>query len=174
MRNIKGKNNPAWRPLEERFWEKVNKKGPTIRPELGPCWVWMGGTLGSGLYGTTFVNGKSALAHRTAWLLETGRWPTFNACHKCDNGLCVRFSHLFDGTNQENVDDRERKHRNKPPSGEHSGVAKLTYKKVQRIREELSRGKPQRQLGIKYGVSHTAIGRIKRGITWVEKERLWK
>src|SRR5438105_526870 len=30
------------RPLADRFWEKVRKDGPIIRPELGKCWLWIG------------------------------------------------------------------------------------------------------------------------------------
>lgn len=27
---------------EQRFWAKVDKNGPVVRPELGPCWIWTG------------------------------------------------------------------------------------------------------------------------------------
>ena len=42
---------------------------------------------------------------RLAFFLSTGKWPTHNVCHKCDIGICVRFSHFFDGTQKENMDD---------------------------------------------------------------------
>jgi len=31
--------NRIFGPWSERFWSHVNKFGPTVRPELGPCWV---------------------------------------------------------------------------------------------------------------------------------------
>src|SRR5258708_6611657 len=46
-----GKEHPNFRPLTERFWEKVNKNGPlpssvsiAIHPEIygTQCWEWLG------------------------------------------------------------------------------------------------------------------------------------
>ena len=30
----------AKRPVEDLFWEKVDKSGPQVRPELSGCWIW--------------------------------------------------------------------------------------------------------------------------------------
>src|SRR4051812_27991288 len=30
------------RSLADRFWSKVNKDGPVVRSDLGPCWIWTG------------------------------------------------------------------------------------------------------------------------------------
>ena len=40
-----------------------------------------------------------------------GTLPQKNLCHKCDNPACVRISHLFEGTQKENVDDARSKGR---------------------------------------------------------------
>jgi len=96
------------KPLEERFWEKVNKEGPipTHCPELGQCWLWTGGQDGRGR-GSLWVyeENTKCKAPRVAWFIETGKWPNPMALHKCDNGLCVRFSHLFEGTQSDNMRD---------------------------------------------------------------------
>ena len=160
-----GETNPAWRPLCDRFWEKVNKNGPIVRKELGRCWIWTGARA---RYGTTWVNGRYELAHRTAWFLETGKWPEPCALHKCDNTLCVRFSHLFEGTQQKNVDDREAKGRNQPPRGEKHWCAKLTEEKVQQIRSMLKEGLSQRHIGRIFGVAHITVGRVGKGQSWKE------
>ena len=99
--------------VAERFWKKVNKNGPTPphRPELGTCWIWTASTLASG-YGQISVNNLPARAHRVAWFLETGEWPTLHVLHKCDNPPCVRFSHLFQGTPTDNARDCLAKDRN--------------------------------------------------------------
>jgi hypothetical protein len=96
--------------LKDRFWNCVDKKGPVVYPELGPCWSWMGAT--DGRYGIISAEGVlKAKAHRVAWFLETGAWPTPNALHKCDNTICVRFSHLFEGTHRDNMADKAAKGR---------------------------------------------------------------
>ena len=90
--------------LALRFWEKVNKNGPTIRPELGPCWVWIGATMGVG-YADLWDGKRLVPATHVATFLETGKWPSLEMMHKCDNIVCVRYAHLSEGTHQENMHD---------------------------------------------------------------------
>lgn len=99
--------------LHERFWSRVNKRGPVIRKQLGRCWLWTGSSK-NGRYGNLWLEGKAELAHRISWLLATGEWPDPSALHKCDNTLCVRFTHLFEGGQKENLRDcvAKGRHRN--------------------------------------------------------------
>jgi hypothetical protein len=46
--------------LTERYWPQVDKNGPTVRPELGPCWIWTGAS--SDGYEHIWVNGRSQRA----------------------------------------------------------------------------------------------------------------
>jgi hypothetical protein len=154
--------------LLKRFWRKVDKHGPTVYPKLGVCWVWK--PQPSKGYGHIKVERKMQLAHRVAWYLSTGRWPSPNALHKCDNGRCVRFSHLFEGTQLDNVADRHAKRRDNHPTGETNGRAKLTHKQVQQIKMLASEGKTQRYIGSLFGVTRTNIGYILRGTAWLEKQ----
>ena len=117
--------------FRERFWSKVNKNGPT--PEhvshLGNCWIWEGAHFENG-YGWFWLHNQRMLAHRIS-LEQTLGHPIKNcALHKCDTRLCVRPSHLWDGTKTENAADRQAKGRHKPSFG----AAKLTWNDVGRIR----------------------------------------
>lgn len=100
---------------QERFWRKVGFDGPLPQhcPRLGACWIWQGAILKGCGYGVFFLNGKNRRAHRVAWQLTKGSVDTtLFVCHHCDNPACVRHSHLFLGTNSENMVDCVRKGRN--------------------------------------------------------------
>ena len=81
------------------------------------CWLWLG-ALRNG-YGRMIVGSRangtrqSASAHRYSYEAFGGNPPRDKyVLHRCDNRMCVNPSHLFLGTHQDNVDDRERKGRN--------------------------------------------------------------
>lgn len=44
-----------------------------------------------------------ALAHRVAFALSRGRVAQENVLHTCDVRLCVEPSHLFEGTQKQNI-----------------------------------------------------------------------
>jgi len=167
---------PKKRSLVERFWDRVNKFGPLpsvtaihAYPEIAgtACWEWTGHTCdGYGYIGMQRPDGTyhNRRAHRVAWLLETGKWSTVDTLHKCDNRVCVRFSHLFEGTNQENTADKTAKGR--ATKGEAVNTAKLTDRKVITIRKALTRGAVGAHLARDYGVSESTIRFIKQGATW--------
>jgi hypothetical protein len=91
-----------------RFWSKVDRNGPVppLHPELGPCHVWTGATDNPGGYGVFWLAGRLVRAHRYAFEMESGPLAEgLFACHHCDNPPCVRRSHLYAGSQAENVRD---------------------------------------------------------------------
>lgn len=86
------------------FWQGVDQKDdPTL------CWEWQrtrskGRDGNSNRYGMYRFNGKQRYSHRVAYELEHGPIPDgMNVCHRCDNPPCCNPSHLFLGSQGENV-----------------------------------------------------------------------
>lgn len=110
--------------IRDRFWAAVDKTAKTpVRPGLSPCWTWTKGKTKAG-YGqlqARKISQQPLLAHRVAWQLEKGEIPLgVHVLHECDNPSCVRPSHLFLGTQTDNVADRVRKGRT--ASGDRNGA----------------------------------------------------
>ena len=140
-----------------------------VNPATG-CWEWIG-TKRNG-YGRTMTGSrtdgtrKSISAHRLSYQLFKGDIPPgHEICHKCDNPCCINPDHLFAGTRQENVDDRERKGRNVVPRGEGNGRAKLTSNDVCDARNErATNGTSYQALAKKYGIAKTTIMDAVKGV----------
>jgi hypothetical protein len=82
--------------LPERFWMKVDKNAP------GGCWLWMAGLQTAG-YGHAWLEGRSQLAHRAAYLASGRTIPDgMQLDHKCRIRQCVNPDHLEPVTSQEN------------------------------------------------------------------------
>ena len=134
-----------------------------VHPEIKGtrCWVWYGEVATKGTERRSLFNvenKRKVYAHRVAWFIETGKWPEPCACHKCDNPECVRFSHLFEGTHLENMQDMSAKGR--------SGNSKLTPKEVGDIRKRLTSGETIIKVAMKYSVSPSTVYMINRGEIW--------
>ena len=143
--------------LEQRFWEKVDRR------ESDECWPWKG-CLHEG-YGIIQVRGFSFLAHRISWTIHYGVIPDgLCICHHCDNRLCVNPQHLFLGTWADNNHDMAKKRRS--ALGERNKHSKLTENQVIEIRRLLALGWGEAHIGSLYGVGHTAIHKIKHRCNW--------
>lgn len=124
------------------------------------CWAWTGAKC-SGGYGRFFLLGKARKASRVAFELANGPIPDgLFVLHRCDNRACVNPSHLYAGTHQQNMDDRNSRGRASGGSmpGEKHPMAKLRDADIQVIVERLARGETQREVAAAFGVSRAVIG----------------
>jgi hypothetical protein len=101
------------------MWEEDVKKAfeKNISPEPNSgCWIWLGGILKRGGYGS-FNHRPSKTwmvrAHRMAWKLYRDATITKedHVLHKCDNPICVNPDHLFIGDQALNMEDKSYKGR---------------------------------------------------------------
>lgn len=76
-----------------RFWDKVEK--------TDTCWNWIAASRGNG-YGCFKYERKTVDTHRMSWFFTYGIWPKKWILHKCNNRICVRPDHLYEGTPKEN------------------------------------------------------------------------
>lgn len=153
----------AGRPIEDRFWEKVEKG------KSGECWNWIGalskggyGNLGLGTTGTIY-------AHRFSYELAVGVIAKgMFVCHSCDNRKCVNPKHLWLGTAADNAADRNGKGRSRGgvPLGEKHHCAKLNGTKVANIKARLANGEKQNGVAALFGVTPQTVFKIKQGKTW--------
>jgi hypothetical protein len=79
----------ARRPMEERFWEKVDQSAG----DEG-CWLWLGSSRrGYGQFARS--HGDPVLAHRLAYELRHGLLGSgIDLHHMCHNRACVNPAHL--------------------------------------------------------------------------------
>lgn len=88
------------------FMGKVDKNGPIPDrcPELGPCWLWKGGTDGKlDPYGKYNMGGTILRSHRVAYVLFCESIPEgAHIDHLCGNRLCINPTHLETVTTREN------------------------------------------------------------------------
>lgn len=87
---------------DSRFFAKT-----TVDQATG-CLIWCGARDKDG-YGkfSVYVDGDRVhvRAHRYAYFLRHGAWPTELALHSCDTPACVEADHLEDGDHAKNLSD---------------------------------------------------------------------
>lgn len=153
------------------------------------CWEWTGRKTDRG-YGLTHITKargiyKSTSAHRIMAIAMWGEELVEGliVCHKCDNPPCINPTHLFTGTQSDNMQDMLRKGRGhivkteehkrrlsnslKAYCEDHEILGhpkKLNAEQVREIRT--ISGITQRKIAEMFGVEQTLISQIKRRKIW--------
>lgn len=183
-----------WRPAYQRgrpFVERLENWSIPI-PHCG-CWLWLG-ALRAKRYGSIKHNGEYLAAHRASWMAHKGEIPAgLHVLHSCDVPLCINPDHLFLGTHQDNMDDKERKGRGNQPSGLRNGRHTKPWRTVRGI-AHYAHKHPESRQGAKNGrarltaeqvleirtspESNAAIGRrlgiTKTTIRSIRLRKLWR
>lgn len=147
---------------EERFWQKVDRRGDD------DCWEWRGARHGKG-YGL-FGHRPERRAHRISYVLEHG--PIADGLwvlHQCDNPSCVNPAHLFLGTAKDNTQDSIAKGRYHIKRGNAVHGSKLDEESVRHIRAvhiPYSHEFGAAALARKFGVNVSNIHTILSGKAW--------
>lgn len=151
-------------PLEQRFWRKVDKDGPTNDYVAGKCWQWTGAKTkaGYGLLGGE-RNGKSVYAHRLSFELHCGHIPD-NVSHLCNNPQCVNPAHLENGTRKDNQSYMAKCGRGKGQFAKGSAPKnkRLTQKQTEEILSTPPKYGSATKLANKFGISVSTICYVRK------------
>lgn len=146
----------------ERFWSKVEVR------EGDDCWHWTANKNWRG-YGRFWIGRGNFQSHRFSWIIHYGDIPNgFHVLHTCDQRGCCNPRHLFLGTNDDNIRDREAKGRGKVPNhkGKENSLAKLTEVDVIAIRQRYAGGETQKAIAREYGIYQSAVSKIVLRYNW--------
>lgn len=150
---------PYGTAVQQRFWAKVDKRGPD------ECWPWTAARHDRGGYGLIRIDGKSVRASRFVLeqSLERHLHPGMVARHRCDNPPCCNPRHLLEGTIADNVRDKVSRKRHK--HGER-GAIKLSDELVLSIRRDVAAGQTTASVASAYGISPSMASMVATGKRW--------
>ena len=139
------------------FWDRV---------ELGhshQCWIW---PYTKNIYGYGLFRFRQIiLAHRFMWEQIFDKIPKgLNVLHACDNRSCINPTHLFLGTQRDNVKDMVLKGRT--AKGENHSQTKLTNNEIKDIRQLLLNGISPKYISLIYNIARSQVSCIKTRKTW--------
>ena len=152
--------------LDDRFWAKVDVKGPD------DCWLWTANKNNKG-YGLFRPGGLAPkrLSHRLSFSDAFGPIPDgMHVLHSCDTPACVNPAHLRSGTHRENMEDiylhgrRNRSTRKKRAPDIH--VNKMTQESVIALRRAYVAGDALEDIAQRFGCKLSALADYTGGRSW--------
>jgi hypothetical protein len=156
---------------EEGFVKWFNQQ--LIVSENG-CMIWTRRKNEKGYGRLRLRNGKMGYANRVALEQKLGRPIAHSmlALHSCDNPSCCNPDHLREGTNAENMNERQEKGRQSNGDsrsvlfrGEKNGMSKLTEEQVKDIISQKGIV-TQYVLAERYNTLQSTISKIHLGLRW--------
>lgn len=135
------------------------------------CWLWNGPTHRRSGYGMihfgAYPRRRKTMAHRVSWEIFRGPIPVgLCVLHRCDIPACVRPSHLFLGSHDDNMADMKRKGRARVSVGVANPRARLNEKDVVEIRRCAREGVDARVTAARFGICRWTVYRIVRRVLW--------
>ena len=138
----------------------------TARTPSG-CIEWRGPIDRKTRYGTYYSIAHPTVAiraHRAGHFFGSLRHPgRLHVLHRCNNTVCVNYSHLYIGTPLMNTCDKMRARRQARGSSIHG---KLDAERVREIRLLSDLGWPQREIAARHDITQAAVSQVVRGRTW--------
>jgi hypothetical protein len=149
---------------------KIRFEKFVIKNEIG-CWGWKGSLTNKGYGILGFGSHGHISVHRASWLIHKGKIPEgLCVLHSCDRPTCTKITesdtHLFLGTQLENIVDRVQKGRTVARNGERCTFTKLNEKQVLEIRKLIDINMPLRQIAKKYNTCRANVRLIQKRLTW--------
>lgn len=158
--NVRGGGLLITIPEMNKFFDSVNK--------TEDCWEWIGYKDKAG-YARLMIRSQWLLGHVLSYLLHFGPIPgDLHVCHSCDNPCCVNPNHLWLGTHQQNMKDRNDKGRcgQTERNGEMITTAILTSESAAEIRKCVAQGAKQSDMAKRFGVTRGTINSLIKRRTW--------
>lgn len=155
---------------EIRFWSKIN-----VTNSNESCWYWKANTSHNFGYGSFRINGKTYSSHRLALMFYSGGIKDdLQANHKCNNPACCNPTHLYWGTQKENIRDsiiagtKTDPPRNNPPilRGEDNPHAVMTEDFIRNLRGDWQSEVSAKKLSKKYNISINTVYQIVNYRSW--------
>lgn len=151
------------RPIKERLLSKI-----TVDDSTG-CWNWNKGKDKNGYGQIAYPEAGEYRAHRVSYLVFVGKIPAGSfVCHRCDNPSCINPSHLWLGTNDDNMADMVEKRRS--ARRESNPASKLKEADVSEIKRLIAKGGSNRAIAADFGVTHRIVSLIRRGLLWSDAQ----
>ena len=151
-------NNGPYVVREKDIRRVLSKISP--EPHSLGCWEWTGTIRKKEPYGVIRVLGVQVRAHRLMYFLSHGSCDQSRiVCHRCDNPRCVNPSHLWLGTDAQNVRDMDAK-------GRRRHLCKLTSQDVLRVIQLRGDGISYHKIAKRLHVDASTIYQILNGKTW--------
>lgn len=157
-----GAKQQARSVLETKMGRK--RKEIILREQANGCIVCISHVRTKGY--TMVWNGKKLQPlHRRIWEEKKGEIPRgLDVLHRCDNPSCVNTDHLYLGTHQENMHDRDSKGRT--ARGERHYMSILKEKDIEVIFRMHSEGIKRKQIADRIGTCPSNITKILCGKSW--------
>lgn len=151
-----------------RFWNRV------AAPNERGCRLWLDSSSGNGA-GQVWNGHTNEIAYHVAWRLTYGPIPKKKQLnHKCDVRLCCEPTHLWAGTQAQNLADMAAKGRavgkHSSQRGEDNVTAVLTWALVRQMRKTREeQGLTYDELSAMFGISKAQVSNIITGKQWKEE-----